>query len=77
MLCSKMVTTFQGPGAGLACPDDRHSVPLMAPASEAAGLAHIERPSGLYDEVPYEAVMPCRCYKLDSGYNSALSKQNS
>ena len=75
---SKMVTTFQGPGAGLAALMTGIEYRILAPASEAAGLAAHYEASGIYDEVPYDPhVFPAQFYKLDSGYNSALSKQNS
>ena len=75
---SKMVTTFQGPGAALATLMTGIEYRIMAPASEAAGLAAHYEASGIYDEVPYDPlVSEAQFYKLDSGYNSALSKQNS
>ena len=75
---SKMVTTFQGPGAGLAALMTGIEYRILAPASEAAGLAAHYEASGIYDEVPYDPlVSEAQFYKLDSGYNSALSKQNS
>ena len=75
---SKMVTTFQGPGAGLAALMTGIEYRILAPASEAAGLAAHYEASGIYPLVSYNPlVSEAQFYKLDSGYNSALSKQNS